>query len=128
VPADLALTKADSPDPVASGAVLTYTIDVTNGGPGAATSVVISDALPAGTSFLSCTPTLGSCSGNPGTNDTVTTSIGSLAAAGSVTVTINVTVTAAAATVLSNTATVSASTPDSNGANNLDTETTTVGP
>jgi hypothetical protein len=45
-----------------------------------------------------------------------------------VTVTINVTVTAAPATILSNTATVSSSTPDSNAGNNLDTETTTVGP
>ena len=108
--------------------VLTYTINVTNGGPGTATNVVISDPLPVGTTFLTCTPTVGTCFGNPGTNDTVTASIASLASAGSVTVTINVTVTAAATTVLSNTATVSSSTPDSNGANNLDTETTTVGP
>ena len=128
VPADLALTKADSADPVPTAGVLTYTINVTNGGPGTATNVVISDPLPVGTTFLTCTPTVGTCFGNPGTNDTVTASIASLASAGSVTVTINVTVTAAATTVLSNTATVSSSTPDSNGANNLDTETTTVGP
>jgi uncharacterized repeat protein (TIGR01451 family) len=128
VPADLALTKADSADPVPTAGVLTYTINVTNGGPGTATNVVISDPLPVGTTFLTCTPTVGTCFGNPGTNDTVTASVASLASAGSVTVTINVTVTAAATTVLSNTATVSSSTPDSNGANNLDTETTTVGP
>jgi len=128
VPTDLALSKADSVDPVATGGVLTYTISVTNNGPGTANNVVISDPLPAGTTFISCTPTLGTCSGNPGTNDTVTASIATLPSAGSVTLTINVTVTAPATTVLSNTATVSSSTADSNGANNLATETTTVGP
>ena len=128
MPTDLLLTKTDSVDPVPTAGILTYTINVTNNGAAAADNVVISDPLPVGTTFLSCTPTLGSCSGTPGTNDPVTTTIATLPPAGSVIVTINVTVTAPATTVLSNTATVSSSTPDSNGANNLDTETTTVGP
>jgi uncharacterized repeat protein (TIGR01451 family) len=129
VPADLALTKVDSPDPVATTGVLTYTITVTNSGPGTATDVTMTDSIPVGTTILSCSSSQGPCSHTAvGTNGPVIASIGTMGPAGSVTVTINVTVTAAAATVLSNTATVSSPTSDPNGANNLDTETTTVGP
>ena len=50
-PADLAITKTDSPDPVVAGGLLTYTINVTNNGPADATEVVVTDTLPAGTTF-----------------------------------------------------------------------------
>ena len=50
--ADLAVTKSDSPDPVAVGATLTYSIDVVNNGPLAATRVRIRDRLPSGTRVL----------------------------------------------------------------------------
>jgi uncharacterized repeat protein (TIGR01451 family) len=128
-PADLALTKSDSPDPVASAGVLTYTVVVTNNGPALASNVVMTDPLPAGTTFATCVPSLGTCSGpSVGTNGTVTASIGSLGPLGSVTVTITVNVTAGAGTTLSNTATVTSSTADANPANNSATEATTVGP
>ena len=45
--ADLEITKSDSPDPVTTGSDLTYTITVTNNGPDAATSVTVTDTLPA---------------------------------------------------------------------------------
>jgi uncharacterized repeat protein (TIGR01451 family) len=129
VPADLALTKTDSPDPVPPAGVLTYTITVTNNGPGTASDVVMNDPLPTGTTSLNCVSSQGPCSfPTVGTNGLVTANIGTLGASGSATVTITVTVTAAPATILSNTAVVSASTPDSNAANNTATETTTVGP
>src|SRR5207249_4674084 len=52
--ADMAITKADSVDPVTAGNNLTYTIVVTNnGGPSVARSVTVADPLPAGTSFVS---------------------------------------------------------------------------
>ena len=51
--ADLSITKVDSPDPVNTGANLTYTITVTNNGPDAAANASWSDTLPAGTSFVS---------------------------------------------------------------------------
>ena len=129
VPADVSVTKADSPDPVATAGILTYTITVNNAGPGTASNVVLNDQINPGATILSCVTSQGICS-HPGvgTTGTVTADIGTLAAAGSATVTINVTVTAAAATILSNTATVTSSTPDANAGNNLDTETTTVGP
>ena len=53
-PADLALTKADNPDPAPAGGELLYTLVVTNNGPNHATNVVVTDTLPAGV-----TPDLG---------------------------------------------------------------------
>jgi uncharacterized repeat protein (TIGR01451 family) len=49
----LAIAKSDSPDPVAQGADLTYTIVVTNTGSEAAIKVVVTDTTPAGTTFAS---------------------------------------------------------------------------
>src|SRR5258708_21293420 len=69
--ADLSVTKVDTPDPVNTGSSLSYTITVTNNGPDAAANASWSDALPAGTTFvsmpdlnrLSCTtpPALDNC-------------------------------------------------------------------
>jgi uncharacterized repeat protein (TIGR01451 family) len=129
LPADLAVTKSDSPDPVASAGVLTYTVVVTNNGPALAANIVMTDPLPVGTTFSTCTPSLGTCSGpTVGTNGTVTATIGSLGPLGSATVTIEVNVTAGAGTTLSNTATATSSTADANLANNSATAATTVGP
>ncbi|HEU4889242.1 MAG TPA: ExeM/NucH family extracellular endonuclease, partial [Thermoanaerobaculia bacterium] len=55
---DLAITKTDSPDPVASGTNLTYTITVTNNGPDAASSASWSDNLT-DTAFVSLSPVAG---------------------------------------------------------------------
>ena len=51
--ADLSITKTDDADPVVAGTDLTYTLVVTNDGPSDATNVVVTDPLPAGTSFVS---------------------------------------------------------------------------
>jgi uncharacterized repeat protein (TIGR01451 family) len=58
--ADLAVTKSDSPDPVFAGNNITYTINFSNNGPGSATSVTVTDAVPANTTFVSATVTTGS--------------------------------------------------------------------
>ena len=129
VPADLALTKVGSPDPVASGSILTYTITVTNNGPGAASGVAVNDDIPAGTTSLNCVSTQGPCTfPSVGSTGPVMADIGALPASGSVTVTLTVTVIASPTTVISNTATVTSSTPDSNAVNNTETDTATVGP
>jgi uncharacterized repeat protein (TIGR01451 family) len=51
--ADLASTNSDSPDPVNSGANITYAQTVTNNGPDAATNVSITQLLPASVGFVS---------------------------------------------------------------------------
>lgn len=51
--AGLTLTKTDSPDPVIAGNNLTYTLTVGNAGPSTAQDVVVTDTLPAGTTFVS---------------------------------------------------------------------------
>lgn len=64
---DLSITKAGSPASVAVGGTVTYTINVTNGGPNKATGVTVSDPLPPGMTLTSATTTWpgGSCTGNP---------------------------------------------------------------
>jgi uncharacterized repeat protein (TIGR01451 family) len=127
--ADLSVTKADTPDPVASGGNITYTVVVTNNGPATAVNVGLSDPLPTGTTFVSCVASLGTCSGpTVGTNGTVTASVGNIGPSGAVTVTIVVNVTAGAGTTISNTATASSSTPDPVPGNNDGTAATLVGP
>lgn len=53
--ADLTIKKIDLVDPLPAGAILTYTIFITNNGPSPAGNVVITDTLPADTSFVSAT-------------------------------------------------------------------------
>lgn len=60
--ADLRIANSDSPDPVAAGAALTYSIEVDNRGPNAATGVTVVDRLPQGTDFVSATVPGGQCS------------------------------------------------------------------
>jgi uncharacterized repeat protein (TIGR01451 family) len=127
--ADLSLTKTDSPDPVAAGANLSYTVTVTNSGPDAAAAAHWSDTLPVGTSFVSLPSVAGwSCTTPPvGSGGTVSCDNPSLAV-GSVPFTLTVAVdpALAAGTVLSNTATASSSTGDPDANDLSDTATTTV--
>jgi uncharacterized repeat protein (TIGR01451 family) len=58
---DLGITKTDSPDPVNVGSTLTYTIQVQNLGPDAATGVTVTDQLPKGVDFVSATASSGQC-------------------------------------------------------------------
>ena len=120
--ADLSISKADAPDPVAVGSELTYTLTVNNAGPSSAATVTLTDTLPGTVTFVSATPSQGTCSGPA----MVTCNLGTIDASGSATVTIKVTPTTDAD--LSNTASVSSSTLDPNAANNTDTETTVVNP
>jgi uncharacterized repeat protein (TIGR01451 family) len=124
--ADLSISKTDSPDPVTTGDDLTYTVTVTNNGPDPATSVTVTDDLPAETTFVSCSSTGGGICGGSGNNRTVT--FASLTSAGSETITFVASVNCSVAdgTVISNTATVSAVTFDPDLTNNSATATTTA--
>jgi uncharacterized repeat protein (TIGR01451 family) len=58
--ADLTVTKTVDDASPAEGDTLTYVVTVTNGGPDDATGVEITDALPAGLTFVSATASQGS--------------------------------------------------------------------
>jgi uncharacterized repeat protein (TIGR01451 family) len=119
--ADVSVTKEDALDPVQVGDNINWTITVENAGPDAATTVTVSDVMPAGVTYVSATPSTGSCSEAGGT---VTCDLGNLASGA--TATIAVTATADAAGDVANTATVSNDLTDPNENNNSATETTTV--
>jgi uncharacterized repeat protein (TIGR01451 family) len=116
VVADLSITKSGAPDPSLVGGTLTYTLSVTNHGPSTATGVTLTDPLPAEVSFVSASPSQGSCSG------TVTCALGSLANGAGAVVTVVVKPTAKG--TITNTASVSGNERDPNPSNNSATATT----
>ena len=120
--ADLSVTKTASPNPGQVGIPLSYRIVATNNGPAAATNVTVTDALPAGVTFVSSLATQGACSGTT----TVTCNLGTLASGASAVVTITVTPTAQGQ--LANTATVTAGESDFDTANNSSSITTFIQP
>ena len=124
--ADLSITKTDSPDPVTTGDDLTYTVTVTNNGPDPATSVVVTDNLPAETIFVSCSSTGGGVCDGSGNNRTVTFPLLPSGQSQTITFVANVNCSVADGTVISNTATVSSSTPDPNSNNDSSTANTTA--
>jgi len=64
--ANLIAALTDTPDPVTAGANLTYNASITNAGPSDAQTVTAGLPLPAGTTFVSATPSgTGTCT-NPG--------------------------------------------------------------
>jgi uncharacterized protein (TIGR03437 family) len=110
--ADLALTLAESRDPVMVNNQLTYTATVTNNGPDNSGPIALTDTLPAGVTLVSATASQGTCSGTA----TVTCNLGELAAQERATVTL--VITAATAGTLTNRASVSGTTSDAVQANN----------
>jgi uncharacterized protein (TIGR03437 family) len=122
--ADLSITKSDSPDPVVIGSNVTYMITVTNDGAANAQSVVVTDNLPGSVSFVSCAANNGGVCGGSDNNRTITFS--ALASGSSATITLVATASGSAGSTISNTATVSSSTPDANSGNNSASATTAV--
>jgi uncharacterized repeat protein (TIGR01451 family) len=121
-PADLAVTQTDAPDPVAVGAVVTYSVIVRNTGPQAASVVTLRDALPDGVVLVSALPSQGLCAGSA----PLVCHLGDLAASTSATV--NVVVTAPVVPgSLTNSVRVSTAVVDPASLNDTSTETTTVG-
>lgn len=84
---DVAITKSASPDPVVAGGILTYTISVANVGATTASNVIVSDPLPAGTTFVSCSASRGTCSAGGGG---VSASLGTLPPAATAVVTLKI--------------------------------------
>jgi uncharacterized repeat protein (TIGR01451 family) len=99
---------------------------VTNGGPDTAQSVAVTDSLPSEVTFVDCTSDQGGVCG--GTTSAPTVSFSSLASGVTATITIHVTVNSnvTSGTLITNNASVTSVTGDSNGGNNTTSATTTV--
>jgi uncharacterized repeat protein (TIGR01451 family) len=119
--ADLAVSVADSPDPVLVGSNLTYLVTVTNRTPRLAPVTSLLNTLPPGVTVISATPSRGSCTVSIGS---VNCSFGSLPGAGSESVRIVVRTTATG--LLTNRATVNSLAVELNPADNTDLEITSV--
>jgi uncharacterized repeat protein (TIGR01451 family)/fimbrial isopeptide formation D2 family protein len=117
--ADLAVTKADRPDPVIVGTPLTYTLVVTNRGPSVARNVVVTDTLPSEVAFVSADPPQSS-----GPNPLVW-SLGDLAVGEVRRLTVTVRVLVTTTDVFTNAVVVGSDTLDDNPGNNQDEEPTT---
>jgi uncharacterized repeat protein (TIGR01451 family) len=119
VAADLSIIKTDNPDPVAAGALLNYTLVVANAGPDDAQNVMVVDTLPAGVTFVSSTPSQGTCTG-------LSCALGTILVNGQANIVVVVRVNIGTAGPLLNSAQVSSDTPDPNPRNNRDDEPTTI--
>jgi uncharacterized repeat protein (TIGR01451 family) len=116
VSTDLAVTKTLSGS-LTAGQTATYTVVVTNNGPSVATGVGVADPTPAGLTFVS---------NSGGCTTPYPCNIGTLNSGQSATITSVYSVPASANGNISNTAAVSAGTPDPTPANNSATATNAV--
>jgi uncharacterized repeat protein (TIGR01451 family) len=118
--ADLALSLADAPDPVAPGNTLTYSIQATNLGPSDSSGMTVSDTLPAALTFVSATP------GCTVAGSTVTCALGGVAPNVAQTITVDAIVNPGTIGSFTSSATVSGNETDPVGGNDSDTEMTQV--
>ena len=123
---DLVVTKTDGVTSASPGDTLIYTLTISNAGAQDASGVIVTDTLPANTTFVSASD------GGTFSGGVVTWNVGGLAARTSVTRTVTVLVdstVAAGVTSLTNTASATddgAGGPDPTPANNTDTDTDTL--
>ncbi len=129
--ADLAAGIVDSPDPVAAGNNITYTISASDLGPSAADNATMVFPIPANTTFASVTPPSGWSCASPAVGSTGTVVCTTVTMAGGTaanfTLLVKVNAGTANGTLISGTASVSSSVNDPAPANNTATATTTVG-
>jgi uncharacterized repeat protein (TIGR01451 family) len=122
--ADLIISKTGD-ESVPRGHNITYSIAVGNDGPDTAAGVVVTDPLPAHTTFVNAVVSQGSFNF---ASNTVTANLGSInfTESASVTITVSVNNDTPRDTLLSNTATVTSDTPDPIADNNSSTAFTAV--
>ena len=119
--ADLVLTTSSPADVVADPTQdvnnIDWTLTVNNLGPASASAVTIADTIPAGTEFVSATPSQGTCSG-PDSTGLLTCDLGSVPANPAAPPTVDVTVKPLDPSTLTNLANVTATENDPNQSNN----------
>src|SRR5271157_4090038 len=129
--ADLGMTDAGSPNPVAAGANITYTQVVTNNGPSAADNATVVAPVPANTTFVSMAAPAGWSCITPGagaTGNVVCTDVNlGAVTSGTFTLVVKVNNGTANGTVIADSVTASSSAADPNSANNTATVNTVVG-
>ncbi|HVB87211.1 MAG TPA: hypothetical protein VNK23_11170, partial [Candidatus Dormibacteraeota bacterium] len=130
---DLSMTQTEAPNPVATGANITYTETVSNLSAVTASGATLTQSTPANTVFASATAPAGwTCGTTPAvgaTGSIVCTATGSLAASstsGNFAIVVTVMAAAPVGSTITNTATVTETGTDPNPGNNTTTTTTTV--
>ncbi|HZH33221.1 MAG TPA: SBBP repeat-containing protein, partial [Pyrinomonadaceae bacterium] len=121
VASDLEIVITDERDPVMVNNSLIYNLLVRNNGPSPATGVILTDVLPSGVTFVSATPTQGTCQIN-GTALTCNLDVLAPNAQASV----RLALTPAQPGTINNTATVRGNEPDTISSNNSDAEQTLI--
>ncbi|MFA9229627.1 MAG: beta strand repeat-containing protein [Microgenomates group bacterium] len=125
---DVTVTKSGAPSPAIAGQNVTYVVTASNllNGMSSANNVTITDTLPSDLTFISATPSAGTCGTKP-TANSVTSAInnqlvcnlGTVANGGQQTVTVVVSpTTVTRGTTITNAVVVSTTTPESSTANN----------
>lgn len=119
--ANLAIGIVDRPSPVWLGDNLVYLIGITNQGPSDATSVIVTNQLPVGITFVSATTSQGGCARS---GDTVRCDLGTISAnaSASIAIVVRPTLSGLVSTIVS----VSSAVSDGNTANNASSATTRV--
>lgn len=125
--ADLSLTKTATPGPVVNGGAVSYTLTVHNNGPSAAQGITVTDLIPASLTPVSC---VASGTGTCGlVGNLATATFASIASGGTETVSISATLAdcgLAEGSSITNTASVSSTTPDNDASNNSASASTIV--
>jgi uncharacterized repeat protein (TIGR01451 family) len=122
--ADVSISKTDGSASYTPGNTISYTLVVNNAGPDTASNILVSDVAPADTSITSWSCSGGSCPSASGSGN-LTQTVASLGSGSSLTYVVNLATASKLLTGLSNTATATSDTYDSNVANNGATDTDT---
>jgi len=123
---DLSITKSTTAPNAFGGNPITYTLAVSNAGPSPANTVSVSDTLPAGSTFVSASGTGWTCNNVAGV---VTCTVATLPVGAAPVISLKIIAPpVVAAGTLSNTATVSSATTDTNPTNNTSTSAVPIFP
>lgn len=121
-PTDMQVGLAADQNSLSAGSTLTYTLSATNAGSSQAGSVVATQTLPPGITFLSVSSATGTCAR---AGSLVTCNFGTIGAGATASAVVQVLAAVGGVTLVSN-ADVVSDTPDPNAANNTTTRTTAV--